>query len=169
MVLLELVKSSSLQLVSNHMISTIEQCVFKPSRISRIKELTNILSEETKELDIFFNLCPDLLCIASVDGYFIKMNPAWERELGWTIHELTERPFFDFLHPEDVEKTKKVISEMSFSRVNRFINRYKIKGSDSYMPLEWNATSWMDDYTYAVAREISEECVTCKYNQLSTR
>lgn len=140
-------------------------CVFKPSKVNKIKALTNEMVEEDRDLEIFFNLCPDLLCIASLDGYFIRMNPAWEKELGWSIQELTERPFYDFLHPNDVERTKRKIAEMNVSRVVRFVNRYKIKGADDYMTLEWNATSWMNDYTYAVARELSEQCMMCHYGQ----
>ena len=40
------------------------------------------------EADHFFNLTSQLLCIASFDGYFKRLNPAWEKALGFTIEEL---------------------------------------------------------------------------------
>ena len=42
------------------------------------------------------------MCLATYDGYFRRVNPAFERTLGYTIEELTSRPFLDFVHPEDL-------------------------------------------------------------------
>ena len=37
------------------------------------------------ELDTFFALTPDLLCVVSSDdGYFLRVNPAWTQVLGFT-------------------------------------------------------------------------------------
>lgn len=138
-----------------------ESCVFKPSKVGRIKELTEELSEDQRELGLFFDLCPDMLCIASSDGYFVKLNQAWQRELGWSIQELTQSPFLDFIHPDDVEPTKKIMEKMQTCQVVRFHNRYKVKGTDKYVVLEWNATNWSDGYTYAVAREVPSQCLQC--------
>lgn len=137
------------------------QLKFKPSCIDKIRQLTNQLSEDHIESLLFFDLCPDLLCIASSDGYFLKINQAWEDYLGWSFQELTQRPFFDFIHPDDVKRTKAIMESMDSSKLVRFHNRYKIKGTDSYLVLEWNATQWSENCAYAVAREVPMQCLKC--------
>ena len=58
----------------------------------------------------FFDLSLDLLCIASTDGYFKRINASFQRTLGWTLEELLSRPFIDFIHADDIAATLKGLS-----------------------------------------------------------
>src|SRR5262245_45719339 len=58
-----------------------------------------------QELDLFFNISLDLFAVAGFDGYFKRLNPAWESTLGYSIAELLAYPWMDFVHPDDKEAT----------------------------------------------------------------
>jgi PAS domain S-box-containing protein len=109
------------------------------------------------EFEKFFDLSLDMLVIAGTDGYFKRVNPAWERTLGWPSETLLSRPFVDFVHPEDVEPTLREIEKLSQGIPTvSFENRYRC-ADGTYKDLLW--TSFPEEETgllYAVARDISE-------------
>jgi PAS domain S-box-containing protein len=113
------------------------------------------LRQKTEELDQFFNLSPDLLRIANTDGYSLLLNPAWERILGYSREELMAKQFFDFVHPEDLDKTREVVSTLaSQQRVIHFENRYRCKDG-TYRWLEWTS-ALAGNLIYSAARDVTE-------------
>jgi two-component system, sensor histidine kinase and response regulator len=110
-----------------------------------------------EELYRLFQLALDMLCIAGFDGYFKVVNPAWERVLGYTAEELTSRPWLDFVHPDDVEKTIHAGDTLGGGvEVIRFQNRYRSKDG-SYRWLSWMSRPHVEGkMIYAVARDITE-------------
>jgi PAS domain S-box-containing protein len=113
------------------------------------------LRQRTEELDQFFNVNLDLLCIANTDGYFLRLNPAAERVLGYTREELMAKRFLDFMHPDDVDKTREVVSTLaSQQRVFFFENRYRCKDG-TYRWLEWSSAP-VGKLIYAAARDVTK-------------
>ena len=107
--------------------------------------------------DRFFSLSLDMLCVAHFSGYFKRLNPAWEKMLGYSREELQSTPMFEFVHPDDRERTLDQNRRVkSGEQALAFENRYRCKDG-SYKWLLWNATADLDHQViYSVARDITE-------------
>ena len=107
--------------------------------------------------DRFFEISIDLLCFLDFDGYFKRLNPAWERTLGFTRDELMSRPFIEFVHPDDRERTLSQNRQVrGGDRALSFENRYMCKDG-SFRWLLWNAAPDSDHRViYSVARDVTE-------------
>jgi PAS domain S-box-containing protein len=110
-----------------------------------------------EELDRFFTLSLDMLCIAGYDGYFKRVNPAWQRVLGYTEAELLSRPYRDFVHPDDREATDTQTTRLAGGQeVVYFENRYRHKDG-TVRWLLWTSTPFpAQQVVYAAARDITE-------------
>ncbi len=110
--------------------------------------------ENLEELEEFFSVNLDLLCIADVEGNFIKTNKAWEDILGYKTEELNKRKFLEFVHPDDMPSTLKAIETLSHQEeVINFVNRYRCKDG-SYRYIEWRSHP-KGNLIYAAARDIT--------------
>ena len=107
--------------------------------------------------DRFFDLSIDMLCIAHFSGYFLRLNAAWEKTLGFTREELQSKRMFEFVHPDDRERTleqNRIVR--SGGQALGFENRYVCKDG-SYRWFRWNATADMNhQLIYSLARDITE-------------
>ena len=109
------------------------------------------------EVDRIFNLSPDLIAVADLDGRFTRVNPAFERTLGYTSEELRSRPYVEFVHPDDRSPTLRATDELAQGRdVVEFENRY-VREDGSVRWLQWSARSVPDEAViYAAARDVTE-------------
>ncbi len=110
-----------------------------------------------EERDGFFVLALDMLCIAGFDGQFKRLNPAWSEQLGWSVDELTAKPFLEFVHPDDQARTIRETERLSEGQTTlAFENRYVHKNG-SYRHLSWRAVaSRAHDVIFASARDITD-------------
>ena len=124
---------------------------------SLLVERDQALRRAHAALDRFFTLSIDLFCVASFDGVFKRLNPAWQETFGWTDKELCARPFLDFVHPDDVESTSREAGTLAQGApVVQFQNRYRCQNG-SYRWLEWMAVPVPEErHIYAIARDITD-------------
>ncbi len=107
------------------------------------------------ELENFFNISLELLCIVTTDGYFLKMSKEWENVLGYPISELLHKSIYDFIHPDDMEPTRMEVQSLQANHpVTRFVNRYRNRNG-GYRYLEWNSVP-TGQRIFAAARDITD-------------
>jgi PAS domain S-box-containing protein len=116
------------------------------------------LNEARAELDRFFSVSLDLLCIADVDGSFKRVNPAWTAVLGWTPAELTTNPYLHLVHPDDRQATIAEGAQLAQGGATiSFENRYRCRDG-TYRWLNWKAAAVpARGAIYAAARDVTEE------------
>jgi PAS domain S-box-containing protein len=110
------------------------------------------------DFERFFNLSPDLLCIAGFDGYFKKVNPAVSNLLEYSADELYSRPINDFVHPYDKDATTRARENLAKSKpLHYFENRYITK-SGKVIWLSWTSQPVeSDSLVFAVAKDITHK------------
>lgn len=121
-----------------------------------------LLREEMKKQaheleDRFFAVSIDMLCLLDFSGYFKRLNPSWESVLGFTRDVLMSKPFIEFVHPDDRERTlNQNRAVRGGAQARSFENRYLCKDG-SYRWLLWNAAPDFDEKViYSVARDITD-------------
>jgi PAS domain S-box-containing protein len=115
-------------------------------------------SATEEDLRRLFRLSLDLMCVAGLDGYFKKVNPAFEKVLGYDQKELLARQFIEFVHPDDQEATLHEVANLAEGAITiDFENRYRTHSGD-YRWLAWRSAPDVESgLIYAVARDITEQ------------
>lgn len=105
----------------------------------------------------FFDLSTDMLCTANHDGYFVEVNTTWTETLGYSTSELMSRPFVDFLHPDDRERTAEEAARIfNGHETTEFENRYLSKSGDWHW-LQWSCKLSHDQgLIYARATDVTD-------------
>jgi len=109
------------------------------------------------ELDQIFKFAPDIVCVAGIDGYFKKINPAGVRLLEYSEKELLSRPYLEFVHPDDRPQTSMAHNQLrDFEKIYNQENRYITKSGKTKW-LSWTSSpSPKDGLIYATAKDITK-------------
>lgn len=114
-----------------------------------------------ENFEFFFNKTTDLVCVANLEGYFVKINKAFTELLGYTEKELTSNLFINYVHPDDVSKTLEELNNLkNGENTFSFGNRY-FKKNGEIMWLQWIATiNTQTKVIFGIARDITQIKIT---------
>jgi PAS domain S-box-containing protein len=120
-------------------------------------QTTTDLRDPEFEMFHFFEMTPDLVCIAGKEGFFKKINPAVINKLGYTKEELFSRPISSFIHPEDKDMTERDrFKLLNGQPLINFQNRYVAKNG-KIVWLEWTSIYFPDrEIVFAIAKDITK-------------
>lgn len=123
--------------------------------------MSDLLYTSAFELLPFFELTPDLVCIARKDGYFQQVNPAVIKKLGYSAEELYAQPISNFIHPEDRSLTQQHRNELIAGKpLVNFQNRYVTK-EGKIIWLDWTSVFLPGkELVFAIAKDVTERKLT---------
>ena len=112
-------------------------------------------------------LAQNLTAVIGFDGRFQRVSSAFESLLGWSPDEMVGRPILEFVHPDDVDRTRTRVERIAggFRGVGGFENRYRAKDG-TYRWLLWNAQVVPHERRfYSAGKDITDR----KRNELALR
>ena len=144
------IQKDSLQLLANSIVTQIT-----------LRSINSEITTANKTLQSFFDLSQDLMCLAKMDGYFLRTNPSFSRTLGYSEVTLLSFPIIDFVHPDDQKKTSEELEKLSRGeKTLTFETRFK-KTDGNYLWFSMNATPDIEKkIIYSTARDITNEKIS---------
>ncbi|WP_051293159.1 hybrid sensor histidine kinase/response regulator [Citrifermentans bremense] len=118
---------------------------------------SKLAEKEREQFYTLFMTIDDLMCIADPMGNILRANPSCSEILGYSEEEIVSRPFIDFVHPDDKERTvDEMKQQVQSGLTKRFENRY-VRKDGSVRWLSWSAVhNQKDGMTYGTARDTTE-------------
>jgi PAS domain S-box-containing protein len=120
------------------------------------EKLEDEVEKRTLERDRIWNVSEDLLGVANFDGYFLSLNPAWSRLLGWSEDEIKAMHVSALRHPDDSAHSEAGRQQLAQGVPTvRMENRLRHKDG-SWRWLQWTMTEH-DGLIYIAGRHVTAE------------
>lgn len=127
--------------------------------ITQRKMMEDMLIKQREELDQFFVLSRDLLCIADIDGSFKKISTSYEKIFGFPLADIFSKPFTDLVHSDDLPN---VIGELgklaSGIETVSFTNRCRMRDG-TFKSISWTCVPAKDGTLYTIGRDVTEQII----------
>ncbi len=126
--------------------------------LDRLNQQIQTKAHEAYQYRMLFEASNSMPAIAGFDGYFKVLNSTWSKVLGYTKEELCSRPYLEYVHPDDLEKTLAEAQKLADSEENtlNFENRYICKDGSCRWLAWYSVVDQEAKLYYAVAHDITE-------------
>ncbi|EYF03134.1 PAS domain-containing protein [Chondromyces apiculatus] len=106
----------------------------------------------------YYKEASDLLCVSSAKGFFLDLNPAWERALGYSVAEMCRGSFLDLIHPDDLEHSRQALARVAVgdTALGDLVNRYRRKDG-TYASIAWKSVVMVGELCYCMAQDVSAQ------------
>jgi len=137
----------------------------KQQLIEELADLERLMVEQLARIQLaqadqrqIDNSLPVLVVTAGLDGYYKKVNAAFERILGWSEQDSLSRPFMEFIHPDDRAAAVEAFEHLkSGGTVTTFVDRIVCKDG-SHRWINWSVIPLPDrDVVFGIGRDITEK------------
>lgn len=109
-----------------------------------------------EEINRFFDVSPDVLCIAGVDGFFKRVNPSFCHMLGYDKQLLLSRPILSFVHPDDQHITESRLEENVHGKPTVYFENRYLTSTGAIVWFAWTSVTIIDEgLIFAVAKDIT--------------
>jgi PAS domain S-box-containing protein len=119
-------------------------------------QLESEVETRTRERDRIWNVSEDLLGVGNFEGYFVSINPAWRKLLGWSEDEIKSMHVSELRHPEDAAAALAARAQLARGVPTvRLENRFRHKDG-SWRWMHWTMTA-EDGLIYVSGRHVTLE------------
>jgi PAS domain S-box-containing protein len=120
------------------------------------ERLESEVEKRTLERDRIWNVSEDLLGVSNFEGYFISINPAWTRLLGWNEQEIRSLHVSELRHPDDAAHSMAARAQLARGVPTvRMENRFRHKDG-SWRWISWTITA-ENELIYVAGRHVTVE------------
>jgi PAS domain S-box-containing protein len=138
-------------------------CIETTERVRKeeaLRRLNNTLeaqvAQRTLERDRIWQVSEDLLGVSNFDGYFVSVNPAWTRLLGWREDEIKKMHVSQLRHPDDAAAAMAGRARLAAGTPTvRIENRFRHRDG-SWRWLAWTMTA-EQGLIYVIGRHVTAE------------
>ena len=112
---------------------------------------------------LYFELVRDLAATANADGYFVDLNSRWAEVTGFTLDQLRERPFLEFVHPDDRARADREAQKLRDGGTTVSFLVRMATASGGWRWLDWSARGLPDGTLVGSGRDVTDHVVAEQY------